>query len=40
LMEKLGPEYIALVSGLKDVDPNSQEEIDSILDPLDDLCGD
>ena len=40
LMEKLGPEYIALVSGLKDIDPNSQEEIDSILDPLDDLCGD
>ena len=40
LLEKLGPEYVALVSGLKDIDTSSQEEIDSILDPLDDLCGD
>ena len=40
LAEKLGPEYIALVSGLKDIDPNSQKEIYSILVPLDDLCGD
>jgi hypothetical protein len=42
LVEKLGPEYIALVSGLKDIDPNSRDaqEIGSILDPLDDLCGD
>ena len=40
LVEKLGPEYVALVSGLKDIDPSSQEEIDSILDPLDNLCGD
>jgi hypothetical protein len=42
LVEKLGPEYMALVSKLKDIDPNSQDarEIGSILDPLDDLCGD
>ena len=40
LAEKQGPEYIALVSGLKDIDPNSQKEVYSILDPLDDLCGD
>jgi hypothetical protein len=40
LVEKLGPEYVALVTGLKDIDPSSQEEIDSILDPLDNLCGD
>ena len=42
LVEKLGPEYIALVSNLKDIDPNSQDaqEIGSILDRLDDLCGD
>ena len=40
LAEKLGPEYIALVSGLKDIDSNSQKEVYSILDPLDDLCGD
>src|SRR5262249_50780669 len=35
---KLGPEYISLVSSLKDLDPNSQQakEIDSILAPLDD----
>ena len=41
LVEKLGPEYIALVSNLKDIDPNSQDaqEIGSILDRLDDLCG-
>ena len=38
---KLGPEYLSLVNGLKDVDPNSPEgqEIDSILAPLDDSCG-
>jgi hypothetical protein len=37
---KLGPEFISLVSGLKDVDPNSQQaqEIDSILAPLEDSC--
>jgi len=42
LVEKLGPEYIALVSALKDIDPNSQDgqEIGSILGRLDDLCGD
>ncbi len=39
---KLGPEYLSLVNGLKDVDPNSPQgqEIDSILAPLDDSCGD
>jgi hypothetical protein len=39
LVEKLD---IALVSALKDVDPNSQDgqEIGSILGRLDDLCGD
>ena len=37
---KLGPEYLSLVNGLKNVDPNSPEgqEIDSILAPLDDSC--
>ena len=42
LVEKLGPEYIALVSKLKDIDPNSQDgqEIGSIIGRLDDLCGD
>ena len=41
LAERLGPEYIALVSKLKDIDPNSQDarEIGSTLDRLDDLCG-
>ena len=42
LEKKLGPEYVALVKGLKDVDPNSPEgaEISSILEPLDDSCPD
>jgi hypothetical protein len=41
LEEALGPEFIALVSSLKGVNPNSQDgqEISSILDPLDELCG-
>ena len=39
LEEALGPEFVALVSSLKGVDPNSQDarEISSILDPLDEL---
>ncbi len=39
---KLGPEYLSLVNGLKDVDPNSPQgqEIDLILAPLEDSCGD
>jgi hypothetical protein len=42
LEKKLGPEYVALANGLKDVDPNSPEgaEISSILQPLDDSCPD
>ncbi len=42
LEKKLGPEYMALVSDLNSVDPNSPEgrEIDSILAPLDDSCED
>jgi hypothetical protein len=37
---KLGPEYIALMDGLQDVDPNSKEgkDIAAILDGLDKLC--
>jgi hypothetical protein len=39
---KLGPDYLTLVSGLKDIDPNSPQgqEINSILAPLDDSCED
>ena len=39
---KMGPEYIALANGLKDIDPNSPQgqEINSILAPLDDSCED
>ena len=42
LQKKLGPEYLALVNNLNNVDPNSPEgrEIDSILAPLDDACED
>ncbi len=40
LAGKLGPEYVALVGGLQDIDPNSQDgqEIGSILEGLDKLC--
>ena len=42
LEKKLGPEYLALVNNLNNIDPNSPEgrEIDSILAPLDDSCED
>ena len=42
LEKKLGPEYLALVNDLKNVDPNSSQgqEIDSILAPLDEPCPD
>jgi hypothetical protein len=42
LERKLGPEYVALVRGLKDIDLNSQDgqEIGSILEALDRLCED
>ena len=42
LEKKLGPEISALVDSLKDVDPNSQDghDIGSILDKLDEFCGD
>jgi hypothetical protein len=41
LEETLGPEFIAMVISLKNIDPNSQdaEEISSIFDPLDEQCG-
>ena len=41
-LERKLPEYTALVDGLMDVDPNSQDgqEIGSILDKLDEFCGD
>jgi len=42
LEKKLGPEFSALVDDLKDVNPGSQDgqEIGSILDKLDEFCGD
>ena len=38
---KLGPEYVALMTRLEDIDPNSKEalEIGSALETLDKLCG-
>lgn len=38
--EKIGPEYIALMDGLQDMDPNSKEaeELGNMLDALDKLC--
>jgi hypothetical protein len=40
LETKLGPEYIALLNGLRDMDPDSEEskEINSTLEPLDKSC--
>ena len=41
LEEKLGPEYVALMDGLEDIDPKSEvaKEIESVLDDLcDNLC--
>jgi hypothetical protein len=40
LGKKLGPEYVALMDGLQEMDPNSQDgqEIGSTLEALDKLC--
>jgi hypothetical protein len=42
LEKTLGPEYLALANGLKNIDPKSQEgqEIDSTLASLDQTCED
>jgi hypothetical protein len=42
LKKKLGPEFSALADDMKDIDPNSQDgqEIGSIIDKLNQLCGD
>jgi hypothetical protein len=42
LEKKLGPEFSTLADALDNIDPNSQEEreIGSIIDKLDQLCGD
>ena len=42
LQKKLGPEVVALLDGLKDVDPNSpdDQEIASIIESLDESCQD
>jgi hypothetical protein len=41
LGEKLGPEYVALMDGLQDIDPESEvgQEIELVLLDLDKLCG-
>ena len=41
LATKLGPEYVALMHGLQDIDPESEDgqEIDLTLEALDKLCG-
>jgi hypothetical protein len=41
LAKKLGPEYVALMDGLQDIDPESEDgqEIEATLDTLDKLCG-
>jgi hypothetical protein len=39
--EKIGPEYVALMDGLQDMDPESKDgkEIGGMLEALDKLCG-
>jgi hypothetical protein len=41
LAEKIGPEYIKLMEGLDQVDPNSAlgKQLESLFAPLDKLCG-
>jgi hypothetical protein len=38
---QLGPEFVALMDGLQDMDPNSKDgkDIDAVLEGLDNLCG-
>jgi len=40
MSQKLGPDYIALVTGMQDMDPNSKagQDIAAALDPLDKMC--
>lgn len=40
LAQKVGPEYVALMTGLDDVDPDSKDgkEIGAVLEGLDKLC--
>ena len=41
MSEKLGPDYLALVNGMQDMDPSSKagQEIAAALEPLDKMCG-
>jgi hypothetical protein len=41
LAEKIGPEYIKLMEGLEQVDPNSPlgKQLETLFAPLDKLCG-
>jgi len=41
LSEKIGPEYVALMDGMQDVDQNSKlaQDISATLEQLDKLCG-
>jgi hypothetical protein len=41
MSESLGPEYVALMDGLQELEPDSKaaQEIGDIFGPLDDMCG-
>jgi hypothetical protein len=41
MSQKLGSDYVALVNGMQDVDPNSKagKDIAAALEPLDKMCG-
>jgi hypothetical protein len=41
MSQKLGPDYVALVNGMQDLDPNSKlgQDIAAALEPLDKMCG-
>jgi hypothetical protein len=41
MSQKLGPDYVALVNGMQDLDPNSKagKDMAAALEPLDTMCG-
>ncbi len=41
MSEKLGPEYVSLMTRMQDMDPNSKDgkEIGTVMEELDKLCG-
>lgn len=38
LGQKIGPEYVALMDGLQELDEKAGEEVGAVLEPLDKMC--